>query len=253
MVRSLLFSAVLLLAGSISPASADPILVTANIHGHALVDIDGLPVVVDRFEQVGAALGSFDADGSAAASIGQDSATAAASQHTTVTTARWFGSGSSAASATGDLGLDVGESISVLGIRFSIAEPTPYRFRGTIGAAGESNSEVALSGGPSSLWADGLGLSVEDELPNFRTTLVTHSGVLQPGTYFFFADAQSAAGLADRTTPGRGTFDFDFQLGGSPTPEPASGILFGTALLTAACRRRRSYTENRPLSRERTR
>jgi hypothetical protein len=245
-VKTALLGAVLLAAATGS-VSADPISITAtrNIHGDALVDINGLPVVAAHFEEVGTPIGRFSVDRSAHAGSGQISAMAIASQHTTIAGNKWFGFGSTGASATGGIGLDVGESISALEVNFSIAEPTRYSFQGSIGAAGESNSELVLAGGAASSWHHALGLSVEDQLANFRTVQVSHSGVLRPGAYEFFAFAQSSAGLADRTTPGRATFDFDFGFGGSPTPEPASGMLVGVALVAFAYRRsarRRSPT-----------
>jgi hypothetical protein len=234
-VKTVLLGAVLV-ATSTSSAFADPISITPfrRIVGSALVDIPGLPVVGDHFEQIDTSLGSFNIDRTADAAIGHDSAASAASQHSTLTAARWFGSSSTAASATGDVGLNVGGSISAVGVNFSIAEPTRYLFRGSVGSAGESQAVLTLFGS-SFRWQDGFGLPAEDQVPNFRTAQVRHDGVLQPGAYDFFATADSIAGLADRTTPARAILDFDFRF--TPTPEPTSGLLVGAALLAFVYRR----------------
>jgi hypothetical protein len=234
-VKIVLLGAVLL-AASTGSASADPISITAtrNIHGDALVDP---PIVVERFEQIGTPFGSFTADSRADAAIGQRSATAIASQHTTIAADRWFGSGSTVALATHDIGSAVGESISAMQVNFSIGEPTAYLFRGTIGSLGDSNSELGLSDGRLFIWDNAFGLS-GDRFSTFRTAQADHSGVLQPGAYEFFAFAQSTAGIdADFKTAGRATFDFDFRLGASPTPEPASVLLVGAGLLAFVYRR----------------
>ena len=60
----------------------------------------------------------------------------------------------------------MGESISALEVSFSIAEPTPYLFHGSIAVAGGVQCIADLGGIGG--WQHALGLALDDQTFNFE-------------------------------------------------------------------------------------
>jgi hypothetical protein len=225
----------------LNEASADPILLTTQrqIHGFARVaDIFG--VEDGGFSAFNDVQGPFSAFKQLQFRRNNISAGSAASQATNIAPdgTRWFGSGSATAEVVPGIQgeqFPQADATSELSVMFTVPERTAYHLNATLGAGGDTRGQR----GSVSLQRVGAVGSVWDFFGGPTLVDVDRSGFLSPGTYGFHADAESgpAIGLLG-TTFGTGSFVFDFQLG-SPTPEPASLMLTGLALVGAAMSHKR--------------